>query len=143
MKKFFRIIGVLAVIGMLTAILLYIFVYNKPHPDYAKVKPRYTLTAEELFRSYQTDDSAAMEYTGAVVQISGQVARIDRIDSLVIAVMVFEEGLFGEEGIRCTMLPGYHQQTEAIAPDQQVTIKGLCTGYNDTDVILEKCSIIE
>lgn len=143
MKKLFRILGILAAIGILTAILLYIFVYNKPHPDYAKVKPRYTLTAEELFGSYQTAASTAMDYTGAVVQISGNVSRVEAIDSLVIAVIVFQEGMFGEEGIRCTMLPGYHRKAKSIRPDQQVTIKGLCTGYNDTDVILEKCSIIE
>jgi len=41
------------------------------------------------------------------------------------------------------MLDNYRDDALALQKDQMVTIKGYCTGYNDTDVILEKCSIIK
>jgi hypothetical protein len=40
------------------------------------------------------------------------------------------------------MLPQYNQAAKGINPFKSVTIKGLCTGYNGTDVIMEKGSIV-
>ena len=57
-------------------------------------------------------------------------------------VFAYRKGDFGDEGVRVTMLPEYHQAGKAINPFKPVVIKGLCTGYNDTDVILENGSII-
>jgi hypothetical protein len=57
-------------------------------------------------------------------------------------VFVFEQGDFGDEGIRCTMLPKYNFEAGKLQPDVEIKVKGYCTGYNETDVILEKCSII-
>lgn len=138
-----KVIGVVAVAGIVAAIALYIFVYNKPHPDYAKASPEFVLTAEELFRSYQSGKATSQDLTGAVLQVSGIIHKVEATDDQVIAVTVFDEGLFGDEGIRYTMLPEYHQKIRQLTDGESATIKGLCTGYNDTDVILEKCSVIE
>ena len=37
MKKWMKIIAVLTILGVLGAVALYVFVYNKPHPSYAKL----------------------------------------------------------------------------------------------------------
>jgi hypothetical protein len=142
MKKFLKITAIMAIIGIITAALLYIFVYNKPHPDYAKVRPKYTVEATELFQAFKTGlPQQSQKYTGMVIEITGNVDKIETVDSLAIAVMVFGEGPFGDEGIRCTMLPEFTQAVRSLSSDQPVRIKGLCTGFNDTDVILENCSI--
>ena len=65
------------------------------------------------------------------------------VDSLVIAVFVFNQGMFGDEGVRCTMLHGQTKLAANISKGNTVKIKGFCSGYNDTDVILEKCSLIQ
>ena len=54
MKKYLKIIGLIAIAGIIAALAVYKFVYNKPHPDYVKATPLFVLTAEELFRSYQS-----------------------------------------------------------------------------------------
>jgi hypothetical protein len=49
--------------------------------------------------------------------------------------------MFGDEGIRCAMLPN-HAQNIASFIGSDVRLKGYCTGFNETDVIMEKCSIV-
>jgi hypothetical protein len=53
------------------------------------------------------------------------------------------EGLFGDEGIRCTMLSKFNEKAKDLVDNTNVKLKGYCTGYNDTDVIIEKCIIVE
>ena len=143
MKKYLKIIGLLAISGIIAALAVYKFVYNKPQPDYVKATPLFTLTAEELFRSYQSGEPSSKDFTGAVLQVKGTIHKVERTDEQIIAITVFDQGLFGDEGIRYSMLTEHQQKIQEIIPGQAITIKGLCTGYNDTDVVMEKCSIIE
>ncbi len=143
-KKWLAAIGIIALIGIIAAVLIYIFVYNKPQPDYAKKKPDFTLKAEQLFTEFKADPSVAgTKYNGKVLAIEGNLNSIEKNDSLLIAVFAIEEGMFGDEGIRFSFIPEYMSDIETIAPGTAVTIKGYCTGYNDTDVIMEHCSLIK
>jgi hypothetical protein len=143
-KKWLAAIGILAIIGIIAAVLIYIFIYNKPQPDYSKIKPDYTVNAEELFTEFQSDIStASAKYTGKVLAVEGNLSSIEKSDSLLIAVFAIDEGLFGEEGIRFAFIPELTAEIESIAPGTPVTIKGYCTGYNDTDVIMEHCSLMK
>jgi hypothetical protein len=67
---------------------------------------------------------------------------VETPDSLTIVVFALGEGMFGDEGIRLTMLDNHSQAAIALLKDASATLKGYCTGYNGTDVILEKCSIV-
>jgi hypothetical protein len=77
-----------------------------------------------------------------VIQITGRINKVESVDSLTIAVFILDEGMFGDEGIRCSMLPNHSEKTHSLE-GKTTTIKGYLTGYNDTDVILENCSIID
>jgi len=70
------------------------------------------------------------------------LSKIETADSLVIAVFVFNQGDFGDEGIRCTMMKKFNDEANRLQPDGEIIVKGYCTGFNETDVILEKCSLI-
>lgn len=144
MKSWVKITGGLAVAGVVAAVLLYLFVYNKPHADYEKAVAAYSISAQDLYRSF-TDNKPLADslYTGKVLIISGLLASTEIRDSLTIAVFVLNQGLFGDEGIRCTMLPKFRDETTVLRTGFPVKIKGYCAGYNETDVILEHCSIIK
>lgn len=143
MKKVFRIAIVLFVLGILSALAVYKFVYNKPHPDYESEKAQYVMLSESLFQQYRESTADAnSKYTGKMIEITGPVSKIEQTEDLVIAVFVFQEGLFGDEGIRCTMLPEYNEKALRVVAGQKITVKGFCTGYNETDVIMEKCTIV-
>ena len=66
-----------------------------------------------------------------------------RLYSLVIVVFEFSQGMFGPEGIRCTLLPEHNLDANGWKAGGEMLVKGFCTGYNDTDVILEKCILIK
>ena len=138
-----KIIGSLALIGILAALYVWFFVYNKPHRDYEKAVPDHFLAAEELFFQYRHDKALADSlYTGMVVQITGELGKVESPDSSMIAVFVFDQGMFGDEGARCIMLPRHHKGLKGFRSGDVITIKGYCTGYNDTDVIIEKSSVV-
>lgn len=141
MKKWHIVLPALAMTGIVAAAALYFLVYNKPHPDYEKAKPDYVLSAEALYLSFVDDEMAAnSKFTGSIVAIDGQLAEVEQLDDLVIVTFVFDEGFFGGEGVRCTMLERHHATALELVPGRQVTIKGLCTGFTGSDVILEHCS---
>jgi hypothetical protein len=142
MKRWMKIIAALSVIALLAALYVWFFVYNKPHRDYEKAEPDHILAAEELFDAYRNDkDRADSLYTGMVIQIYGTLDKVEVADSIITAVFVFEQGMFGDEGIRCVMLPDFHEAITSFESGDAVKLKGYCTGYNETDVIIEKSSL--
>ena len=141
MKTWIKIIAGLAALGIAGAILVYFFVYNKPHPDFEHLKPDYSLSAQAIFDEFIADNGAAgQKYNGKMVEITGPLTRVEAADSLTTVVFVFRQGDFGDEGIRCTLLPKFNDLAKELQPGANVKIKGYCTGYT-ADVILEQCSV--
>jgi hypothetical protein len=143
MKKWLKITIIVSLAGLIGAGLGYKYVYNKPHTNYEKANPDFNLLGQDLFSQYRSKQAEAEQmYNGKVLLVSGILNKIETPDSLTVAVFVLDEGLFGEEGIRLTMLPKFASETNSYL-NQNVVLKGYCTGYNGTDVILEKCSIVQ
>ncbi|MFW5975013.1 MAG: OB-fold protein [Bacteroidota bacterium] len=140
-NKFLKIGLVVVIAGLIGALAVYHFVYNKPHKDYTKEKAAYSLKAETLFNEFVNETQKANEtYTGKVVEITGKPDKVEQTDTTLVLVFAFAEGMFGDEGIRCHMLSEY-QEAQDLALGGDVSIKGFCTGYNDTDVVMEHCSV--
>ncbi|TVQ92044.1 MAG: hypothetical protein EA393_04135 [Bacteroidetes bacterium] len=141
MKTWLKWLAAVAVLGLVAAVLVYWFVYNKPHRDYEKASPEFELTAEELYLAFiDNRNEAESKYNGRVLQITGQISDIEEIEDMVIVVFSFSEGLFGDEGVRCTMLENHSEKALSLQPGDEVLIKGFCTGFSGSDVILEFCS---
>jgi len=144
MKNWIKILIGLAVVGMIAAFIGYKFVYNKPHPNFENMEADFKIGAKELYDAFKSDATAAgQKYNGKVVEISGAASNVEEIDSLVVAVFAFEDGMFGQEGIRVTMLPKFNDAIKNYASVEDIVLKGFCSGYNDTDVIIEKGSIVK
>ena len=139
MKKLLKIGGVLAVLGILGLAYGWFFIYNKPHTNYEKAKPEVVLSAEGCYQSFIDESSTNL---GKILQLSGIPTSVENQDSLVIVVFAFNTGMFGDEGVRCTMLPNHSEAALALTSSKEIKIKGKCQGYNGTDVILEHCSIV-
>lgn len=133
----------LAILGVISAGLVYQFVINKPHKNYEKAKPAYIVSAADLFDTFRTArGEAEKKYNGQVVLLTGKIDKIEEADNKVTGVFVFNQGMFGDEGVRCIMLPDYSTSLKSIPEGSEVQLKGYLTGYNETDVILEQCSVI-
>jgi hypothetical protein len=143
-KKLLIILGILFVLGVVAAFLVIKYVINKPHPNYAVVKPDMEVRAKRLWTDFSSNQEIANKrFTGKVLQFEGQITRVEMNDTLCIVVFAYKAGDFGDEGIRVTMLPQYIEASRHIDPFKSVKLKGLCTGFNGTDVIIEKGSIVE
>lgn len=145
MKKLLKIAIVLAVAGLITAGLVWKFYVNKPHDDVEKATAAYMVSASDLWKQYNGNLSMADSmYTGKVIEVKGKFDRADKTDSLVYAVFVMEaDSMFGDKSVRCEMLQKYNEETLALSSGAEVTLKGYCNGYDQTDIKLNKCSVIK
>ena len=143
MKLWIKIILGLAVIGIIAAAVVCNYI-NKEHPDYASSEPELFIKPKRLYTDYTKNLEMANEkYTGKIIQLEGNISKVELADSLVILTYVYQEGDFGDEGIRVTLLQEFNKEAIHLSPFKSLKVKGLCTGYNDTDVIFEKGSIIK
>jgi hypothetical protein len=142
MKVWIKILLIIFLLVIISLVMIYFFVINKSHPDYDTKKPDYVLPAKTLYEQFSTDKiTAGAKYNGKVIEISGIFKSIEKNDSLEVVVFSFKEGMFGDEGIRCTFLAKYTYKVLALDKKSEVRIKGFCSGFNDVDVIMEKCSL--
>ncbi len=143
MKIWRRLTMGLVLTGIAAVSTLYLLVYNKPHPDYESKKPERVISAEALYFSFVEDEVAAnTKFIGKVVAIDGQAAEVEQLDDMVIVTFVIGQGVFGGEGVRCTMLEGHHARALDLSRGENVELKGLCAGFTGSDVILEHCSFL-
>jgi len=143
MKKALIIILALLLLGSAALLIVYKYVYNKPHTDYVEKEADVKIEAKRLWTDYSMNpDIADPKYTGKTIEIEGKIMRLEEVENMVIVVFAYRRGDFGDEGIRVTMLPEYHQASKGINPFEPVKIKGHCTGYNGQDVIMDNGSII-
>ncbi len=140
MKKVIKITGVLFLVAVLAAAYVWFFVYNKPHRNFEKAKPEIVESARHIYQNFKANPRAAE--AGKVIEIYGLPTGIEHSDSLVVVVFAFQKGMFGNEGVRCTVLPDFRKEASKLSLSDTIYIKGFCSGYNGTDVILDDCSII-
>lgn len=144
MKTWLKVLIILAIVGLIAIFLVLKFVINKPHKDYAKVKADVEVLASDLFNAFTGNKvTANQSFTGKVIQLKGKFSKIDQNDSSATVIFVFRQGEFGDEGIRCVLIPEEKAKLMEIKPNQEVILKGLCTGYNESDVLIEKCVFVK
>ena len=141
-KKMKIILGALIIIVIgAVSVLLYI---NKPHPSYEKLKAEFTITPKAIYDEFKANSKVTgLKYNGKMIELNGVISKIEASDTLVTVVFAFTQGLFGDEGVRCAMLPKFNKSAKELKQGDNIDLKGLCQGYNDTDVIFEKCSLIQ
>lgn len=143
MKNIRRLAILILFAGIIAAYYIYKNVYNKSHPDYAEVPTEVKIAAQSLYADFIINPTTSREaYEGKIVEITGNPDNIEQSDTLWIVSFTFGQDEMGlPSGIRCTMLPTLiNSPTHLIGT--HTTIKGLCNGFNGTDVIFEYCSII-
>ena len=143
MKKIILIVIILLAIGGVSGFIVYKYVYNKPQTEYVEAKTDVKIVAKRLWLDYSMNkDIADPRYTGKVIEITGSIMSVKQAGEKTIVVFAFKRGDLGDEGILVTMHPQFAQAAKGINPFKNVTIKGLCTGYNGQDVIMENGSIV-
>ena len=136
-----KIIIAVILLALLAGAYGWFFIYNKAHTDYSQVEPVAVLSPVECFQAFANQEERSRNWLGQVLQIEGMASQIEENDSLQIIVFVVkEDGMFGPEGIRCSLRKDVNIQQTVLSSN--IKVKGYCTGFNESDVILEQAVII-
>jgi hypothetical protein len=114
--------------------------FNKPHTDIASAKPVASLSAEDLFSQFETDEVRAnTSYIGKIIEVTGVVSTVEKGGKGDVNVLMLVEGqMFGvalnfDKG---KADPGDFKEGTTL------TIKGECAGML-SDVVLIRCVIVK
>ncbi len=115
------------VVGVIGAYLL----YNKPHRSVEEATG-VPVTAATLFKDYETDEVAAnAKYLDQVVAVRGKVGeQYVNQQGKTVVLLSTDDPLYG---IQCTL----EDATNAPSPGEEVTIKGICTGYLSDVIVVQ------
>jgi hypothetical protein len=122
--------------------------YTRTNKDLQKVKAHFILSAADLIKEYEADDSTATKkYNGKIVEVKGFVKKIDKDDQGYYTIVLGDTTSLSS--IRCSMDSTHHKDAANIAESSSVIIRGACTGFNKdemglgSDVFLNRSVIIK
>jgi len=101
--------------------------------------PSYTLTAEQLYREYDSNEvSADAKYKGKVIIVSGTIQDIgkDIMDDAYIVI----GGRGFLDGVQCTFTKGQQSSVARLSKGQRVTVKGEVAGKMG-NILVNKASL--
>ena len=128
-RKIAAALALLLLIGICTGIYL----WNKPHKK-VEDATGITITATGLSKEYNTDEKAAdARYLNKAIEVSGTIGEVDKNQDG--GIMVILESGDPATGIQCAM----RDKGVSVSKDQNVTIKGFCSGNGITGVSLTDC----
>lgn len=145
MKTWLKVLLILFFAGLIAAFLGYKFIYNKPHADISKAEAAFEFVASDLWNKYTTDTKMSDSlFTGKVIEVVGNISRIEDADSSMYVVFVMEaDSMFGDRSIRCELDPVQVKEKPALKNGDAVKLKGLCSGYDQTDIKFTNTFIVK
>ncbi len=133
-------IAIIAIVGVIGAIVAGYFYYNKPHRNVAATEPDFRLSADSLWRAFNSNEAAAnVKYLEKTLEVTGKVSQI-QFDSARNEAIVWLEANPPTGGINCRMLSG--QNLSHLYNQPTITVRGICSGYL-MDVVLVRCIVVE
>ena len=152
-KKVLKIIGLVAVAGIIIGGSVGLYLFNMPHRDVQSSQVDYSLSSSEIVQEYLTDRAAANEKYLAddgeskILEISGMVSKIseDYNGQKVILLKTPKD----KAGVSASFTTETAQSTEGIKIGQTISIKGVIrsgASYDEDlelyeNVILEKSNV--
>ena len=108
---------------------------SKPRPGLSDATPAVTISATELYRQYQSNETTAeSQFLDKVIEVTGTIADIEATDStLSLELKGSEAG-----GVNCSIAGG--NKINSFKNNDTVTLKGRCSGFL-MDVTLTDCVI--
>jgi len=124
----------IAVSGILAALIL----YNKKHPDTAKAKPDFVVTATVLQKEFEDNEAAASaRYINKILEVSGTIVTITPTDSISTNISLKTGSDFSS--VICTF-PAITDPSKFKTGDE-IALRGECSGFL-MDVLLNNCATV-
>lgn len=140
----------IVLVGILAALAVAYYMYNKPHINVAESSPDFILTADSLFVEYQRDENAAnAKYLEKIIVVEGSVDHPNFENPAEPNIVLIAAD--GEGTITCGFKPESLASIQKLEAGNKVKIKGQCKGMTgDTaldllaspDVVLTNCTVV-
>jgi hypothetical protein len=113
-----------------------IYLFNKQHKDLQKTRPDFILTASDLQKAFENDETAATaKYVKKIIEVSGIIESVNPGEDRTLSISLKTESDLSS--VICTF------QSVAGLPEfktgNKIVLRGECSGYL-TDVLLNNCS---
>jgi len=144
MKKIIKVLLILLIIGVITGVGVYLYVFHKPARDVAGEKPAYILTANDLLKQYSEKEAYCNKmYGDKALQLSGTIADITKNGKSITIILENPE-----TGVNCNFEEEYCTANaavfEKVKVGESITIQGKCDGYDEImGAVLTRCSVVE
>jgi hypothetical protein len=129
MKKMIQILLLLIVVGGSIAVYLYF----KESTDYAKQKPDFTLSANNILQQIDTDTSGLTPMRNKLVLLTDATVKAVQLDS---TMSVLEISSPTSSSLVIAQIdPRYNESVSSLQTGEKINIKGIFTNLNiDTDL---------
>ena len=122
----------------LSAILAALYMFNLKQTDMAKAKPDFIITATELQKEFEDNEStASARYINKILEVTGTIGSITPADSNNLNISLKTGSDISS--VICTF-PAIGDPSKFKAGDE-VKLRGECSGFL-MDVLLNNCAII-
>jgi hypothetical protein len=140
MKRFWKTIGIIALVFIIAGVIVGVTLYNKPHRNIQKAKVDYTINASELLKSFDANNASAEKtYFGKIILVKGEIKTIAHTETTSSVIIAGESDFFG---VNCSFNPSENLKVATLKEGQSIQVKGECKGYID-DVILVNCYLTD
>lgn len=138
MKTYIKVALFVVLFIALSGILAGLYYYNLKSADMSKAKPDFIITASELQRAFENDETkASASYINKVIEVTGKIATVKPAENNVVSIsMVTENDL---SAVICTF-PAIRDPS-VFKAGAQITVRGECSGFL-MDVLLNNCALI-
>jgi hypothetical protein len=125
---------------LISGVLYFLYLYNKPFKNIEKSKADIELTAQFLIEDYEINESDAnAKYLDKLIQIEGEISDISINNGNSVITLKHSTSM---SSVICNMLPEYNVNTLKLNKGDTVLLKGICTGYL-LDIILINCVLVK
>ena len=121
----------------LAGILAGLYMYNMKQKDMAKTKPDFVISATNLQKEFEDDETgASAKFVNKVVEVTGIISSVKPTENNGISVTLVTGSDFSS--VICTFT--VVKDAEMLKQGKEITIRGECSGFL-MDVLLNNCVI--
>ncbi len=140
MKKSWKILIGLAIVGVIVAVIVSLYVFRKTDDSVAGKKADYKVACSEIVSEFESDEQqAGQKYIDKVVEVEGVIAEINTGEESVIILLRDEDSF---SGVSCSIGDSQVKGELPYNVGDRIKVKGICTGYL-LDVTLNRGAIVK
>ncbi len=134
-RKIFILLGLIIV----TAIIIGLAMYFKPHDNMSRQTAEFSLSTDELLIDFEADEAVANEkYVDKVIEVTGEIGSVDATTDKITLILNTENPV---SGVICEMDDLSDHNSSLFVEGEKISLKCLCTGYL-MDVAMRRCVVV-